>query len=98
MDFEKLITLETGTKVDIYIPTFPNQFFTLEVHNNGDNVCLNNLDTPLRSIDGHRKAWHLHSQKDVDAFFYIRDKGKLTDEDYEKGKAHFEKNGRSWIF
>ncbi|WP_116787653.1 hypothetical protein [Flavobacterium psychrotrophum] len=97
MDFEKLITLPTGTKVDIFIPVFPNQFFTVGVQNNGDSVCLHN-DEPLRSIDGHRKAWHLHSQKDVDAFFYIRDKGKLTDEDYLKGLEHFKNNGKEWIF
>lgn len=97
MDFETLLQLQDASKVSIYIPTYPNQFFEMELVKVGHaGICINNLDK-YRAIDGHRMYWHFSKQQDVDNFFYII-KGDPAPDDFVKAKEHYQKNGKSRIY
>lgn len=100
MDFQQMLSQKQATKVMVFIPQFPDQFFEMELNKNvlGNSVLISNLDDIYPTIFGHKKCFLLRSQKDVDDFFYVTLKKDFTQDDYAKGQEHFKKNAKKWIY
>lgn len=100
--------LKDDQKVNVYIPA-TNSFYKMEVtscemaDDGLGGFTISNFDTGKRNLidRSHMYIASIRNQEDIDNFFYMQKEivtGKEGDLSFQRAEAHYQKNGRRWIF
>lgn len=100
--------LKDGQRVNVYIPAM-NRFYKMDVtscemaDDGLGGFTISNYGARKNNlIDGsHEYLGSIRNQEDVDNFFYMQKEvvtGRGNDLSFVNAEAHYQKNGKRWIF